>query len=99
MGVGGWSTGRRSGGRCSIRLPDLSCSRCWRRRSGSWPRRATRCPAEAIQRLLTERPDVIGLALPGMPADSPGMGGDTDDWTNQPVVLVNTDASLSDWNW
>ena len=27
-------------------------------------------PAEAIQRLLTERPDVIGLALPGMPSDS-----------------------------
>lgn len=56
-------------------------------------------PAEAIQRLLTERPDAIGLALPGMPADSPGMGGDTEDWTNQPVVLVNTDGSLSDWDW
>lgn len=56
-------------------------------------------PAEAIQRLLTERPDVIGLALPGMPAESPGMGGDTEDWTNQPVVLVNTDGSLSDWDW
>lgn len=56
-------------------------------------------PAEAIQRLLTERPDAIGLALPGMPADSPGMGGDPDEWANQPVVLVNTDGSLSDWDW
>ena len=34
-----------------------------------------------------------------MPADSPGMGGDTDDWANQPVVLVHTDGSLSDWSW
>ena len=40
-------------------------------------------PAEAIERLLTERPDAIGLALTGMPGDSPGMGGDTDDWANQ----------------
>ncbi len=28
-------------------------------------------PAAAIERLLAERPDAIGLALPGMPADSP----------------------------
>ncbi len=56
-------------------------------------------PAEAIERLLTERPDAIGLALPGMPADSPGMGRDTDDWANQPVVLVNADGSLSEWAW
>ena len=33
-------------------------------------------PATAIQRLLASRPDAVGLALPGMPADSPGMGGD-----------------------
>ena len=56
-------------------------------------------PAEAIEQLLIERPDAVGLALPGMPADSPGMGGDTDDWANQPVVLVHTDGSLSDWSW
>lgn len=30
-------------------------------------------PAAAIQRLLAERPSVIGLAVPGMPASSPGM--------------------------
>lgn len=32
-------------------------------------------PAVAIRRLLRERPqDVAGLAVPGMPAGSPGMG-------------------------
>ena len=30
-------------------------------------------PAEEIRRLLAERPDVVGLAVPGMPAGSPGM--------------------------
>lgn len=56
-------------------------------------------PAEAIQRLLTERPDAIGLALPGMPSDSPGMGGDTDDWADQPVLLVHADDTTTDWDY
>ena len=30
-------------------------------------------PAAAIQRLLTERPSATGVAVPGMPAGSPGM--------------------------
>ena len=30
-------------------------------------------PAAAVQRLLEESPDVKGLAVPGMPAGSPGM--------------------------
>lgn len=30
-------------------------------------------PAEDIQRLLTERPDIDGIATPGMPLGSPGM--------------------------
>ena len=34
-------------------------------------------PAEDIQRLLQERPDVVGLAVPGMPMGSPGMEGPT----------------------
>ena len=51
-------------------------------------------PAEAIQRLLTERPDAAGLALPGMPGDAPGMGGDTASWADQPVMLVNRDGTL-----
>ncbi|HET8986799.1 MAG TPA: DUF411 domain-containing protein [Trueperaceae bacterium] len=32
-------------------------------------------PIEAIEHLLDERPDVGGIALPGMPAGSPGMTG------------------------
>jgi len=30
-------------------------------------------PAEDIYRLLAERPDITGLAVPGMPIGSPGM--------------------------
>jgi hypothetical protein len=30
-------------------------------------------PAEDVQRLLTEKPDVTGIAVPGMPIGSPGM--------------------------
>jgi hypothetical protein len=30
-------------------------------------------PAEAVKRLLAERPTATGLAVPGMPAGSPGM--------------------------
>lgn len=33
-------------------------------------------PAEAIRKLLAERPQVHGIAVPGMPAGSPGMGDD-----------------------
>lgn len=32
-------------------------------------------PASVIGRLLKERPDVMGLAVPGMPIGSPGMEG------------------------
>ena len=31
-------------------------------------------PVDAIQRLLDERPDIDGIAVPGMPGNSPGMG-------------------------
>lgn len=30
-------------------------------------------PVAEIRRLLAERPDIIGLAVPGMPVGSPGM--------------------------
>lgn len=35
-------------------------------------------PATEIRRLLSERPDAVGLAVPGMPYGSPGMGPDTE---------------------
>ena len=41
-------------------------------------------PAIAIRRLLEERPDAAGVAVAGMPAGSPGMGGKSQQY---PVVL------------
>ncbi len=41
-------------------------------------------PAHAINRLLAERPDAVGLAVPGMPLGSPGMNGEPEDFN---VVL------------
>lgn len=35
-------------------------------------------PVADIRRLLTERPDAIGLAVPGMPYGSPGMGPESE---------------------
>ncbi|WP_436638665.1 DUF411 domain-containing protein [Microbaculum sp. FT89] len=35
-------------------------------------------PAADIKRLLAERPDAVGLAVPGMPYGSPGMGPETE---------------------
>ena len=32
-------------------------------------------PFEAINKLLSENPDISGIALPGMPSGSPGMPG------------------------
>lgn len=34
-------------------------------------------PLSDIERLLNERPDVVGLTAPGMPMMSPGMGSET----------------------
>lgn len=33
-------------------------------------------PFEAIDRLFEERPDITGIAVPGVSAGSPGMGED-----------------------
>jgi hypothetical protein len=56
-------------------------------------------PVEAIRRLIDDRPDAVGLALPGMPADSPGMGGAADTWNDQPVVLIGRDGSLTEFDY
>ncbi|MFV0409314.1 MAG: DUF411 domain-containing protein [Paracoccus sp. (in: a-proteobacteria)] len=47
-------------------------------------------PLEALARLLEERPDVQGIAVPGMPAGSPGMGDDPD--ARYDVVLWGGEA-------
>lgn len=56
-------------------------------------------PVEAIDRLLAERPDAVGLALPGMPPDSPGMGGDESTWAAQPVLLIASNGDVSAWEY
>lgn len=49
-------------------------------------------PASAVKRLLSEKPDAVGLAVPGMPAGSPGMetGGPGDAYD---VLLIKKDGS------
>jgi len=32
-------------------------------------------PVEALEKLIIEKPDIKGIALPGMPSGSPGMPG------------------------
>jgi hypothetical protein len=32
-------------------------------------------PVDVLKRMLTEKPAIAGITLPGMPAGSPGMGG------------------------
>ncbi|WP_099864918.1 DUF411 domain-containing protein [Pararhizobium haloflavum] len=32
-------------------------------------------PIATVEKMLTERPDIAGVTLPGMPMGSPGMGG------------------------
>ncbi|MEZ5752678.1 MAG: DUF411 domain-containing protein [Paracoccaceae bacterium] len=49
-------------------------------------------PAADIRRLLTERPDAIGLAVPGMPYGSPGMGPEEEREAYE-VMLIARDGS------
>lgn len=53
-------------------------------------------PAREIQRLLKERPNAIGLAVPGMVSGSPGMeqGGRVDPYT---VLLLHKDGGSSSY--
>ena len=52
-------------------------------------------PAREIQRLLREKPDAVGLAVPGMPIGSPGMDGPVYQNRKDPydVLLVQRDGS------
>lgn len=49
-------------------------------------------PAADIRRLLVERPDAVGLAVPGMPYGSPGMGPESEREAYD-VVLIRRDGS------
>ena len=52
-------------------------------------------PAREIHRLLNERPDAVGLAVPAMPLGSPGMDGPEYGGRKTPfdVLLVQSDGS------
>ena len=49
-------------------------------------------PPADIRRLLEERPDAIGLAVPGMPYGSPGMGPETEREAYE-VFLIRHDGT------
>lgn len=51
-------------------------------------------PAADIRRLIEERPDAVGLAVPGMPYGSPGMGSE-DSRDAYDVLLVQRDGSFN----
>ena len=46
-------------------------------------------PVSEIERLLSERPDVIGIAVAGMPAGSPGM--EIEEFDSEPFDVVTFD--------
>ena len=54
-------------------------------------------PAKDVLRLIKERPDAIGLTVPGMPVGSPGMDGPEYGERRDPydVLLVRADGSTS----
>lgn len=47
-------------------------------------------PAEDVQRLLTEKPDLAGIAVPGMPIGSPGM--ESGDYVEPYTVFAFTES-------
>lgn len=49
-------------------------------------------PAPEILRLLQERPDIIGIATPGMPVGSPGMGGSSGAGDEYSVVTFDSEG-------
>ena len=63
-------------------------------------------PAKEIRSLIAERPDAVGLSVPGMPYGTPGMGPETEgelyelllmrkDGTSQ---VIATCPAASDWH-
>lgn len=52
-------------------------------------------PADDIKRLLAERPNAKGLAVPGMPIGSPGMETPSGEVKPYDVLLVAQDGSTS----
>lgn len=52
-------------------------------------------PVEAIKKLLTEKPDIAGIALAGMPTGTPGMpGSKNESWA---IYGIGRDGSTSEF--
>ena len=51
-------------------------------------------PFEAVAQLLEERPDIAGIAVPGMPGGSPGMGDDPN--ARFDVIAFGGDAEVGE---
>lgn len=52
-------------------------------------------PIEAIEKLLTEKPDIAGISLPGMESGTPGMpGAKQGSWV---VYAINHDGTTSEF--
>lgn len=51
-------------------------------------------PVDDIKRLLSERPDVLGLTAPGMPVKSPGMGSKIPEGYDVLAFDKNNDTSV-----
>lgn len=52
-------------------------------------------PAEDIRRLLTAKPNAIGLAVPGMPDGSPGMETSAAPREPYDVLLIRPDRTTA----
>lgn len=52
-------------------------------------------PASDVKRLLKEKPDALGISVPGMPLGSPGMEVPTGETQPYTVTMINKDGSLS----
>ncbi|TFH36576.1 MAG: DUF411 domain-containing protein [Anaerolineales bacterium] len=50
-------------------------------------------PADVIEAMLAEKPDILGLALPGMPQGAPGMDGVAEG----PLEILAFDAQGNVW--
>lgn len=53
-------------------------------------------PAGDVDRLLLERPEALGIAVPGMPYGSPGMGSEAERDAYE-VILFRADGSTEVW--
>jgi hypothetical protein len=80
-------------GRARLRMP-VELGSCHTAQVGGYAIEG-HVPAPEIQRLLRERPDALGLAVPAMPLGSPGMDGPEYGGRKTPydVLLVLRDGS------